>query len=134
MPPLHAYPPELGRYENGSESGSSLGANLATPGSFPLYDPTSIPGIGSANGNYGGIPGLGIAVGLVVCREVSGRIGLGKNEWRGYVKGERTWYFGVGVRPESGMNSLAASYMMTGYALIKCLGRTALTSCLTSLL
>lgn len=111
VPPLHGYSPALGNYENGSELGSSRAGNLAPSGSLPLYDPSNLPGMGSANGKYGGIPGLGDMSALGGVQSGVGKDGLQMNG------GDMEKANGLGTSGlGTGMDALAAPYMMPGYA------------------
>lgn len=110
VPPLHGYTPALGSYENGSELGSSRGPNLGPPGSLPLYDPSNLSGMGSGNGKYGAIPGLGDMSGLAAVQSGVGKEGLQMNG------GEMDKANGLGTSGlGAGMDPLAAPYMMPGY-------------------
>lgn len=110
VPPLHGYSPVLGSYENASELGSSRGPNLAPPGSLPLYDPSNLSGMGSGNGKYGAIPGLGDMSGLTGVPTGAGKEGLQMNG------GDMEKANGLGTSGlGSGMDPLAAPYMMPGY-------------------
>lgn len=109
MPPLHGYSPALGSYgESSSDLNSSRGPSLPS-GSLPLYDP-NLSVMGSGNGKFGMIPGLGDVSALGGMQT-----GVGKDGMQGNVDMEKGNALGV---PGLGnaMDPLATPYMLPGYA------------------
>lgn len=110
MPPLHGYSPPMTSYENGGELSSSRASSLVPPGSLPMYDPSTITGMPTANGKYGGIPGLG---------DVSGIQGIQTSVSKDGHHGPP----GDSEKPNSvttsglpaGMDALAPTFMLQGY-------------------
>lgn len=109
VPPLHGYSPALMSYgDNNNDLNSSRGPSLGPPGSLPLYDP-NLPVMGSGNGKYGAIPGLGDMSALGGMQTGAGKDGLQANSELD--KGNGLGTSGLG----NGMDPLAAPYMLPGY-------------------
>lgn len=104
MPPLHAYSPGLGSYENAGDLNSSRGPNLGPPGSLPLYDPTTLSGAGK----YGAIPGLGDMAALPVVAGAVGKDGMHSN-----TEMDKNTSLGTSALP-AGVDALGAPYMVPG--------------------
>lgn len=110
VPPLHGYSPALVPYgDNTNDLNSSRGPSLGPPGSLPLYDP-NLPVMGSGNGKYGAIPGLGDMSTLGGMQTGVGKEGLHSNP-----EMEKGNGLGGTSGLGNGMDPLAAPYMLPGY-------------------